>query len=865
MGEVYRAKDTRLDRQVAVKILPDQFAQNAQFRIRFEREARTISQLNHPNICTLYDVGENYLVMELLEGESLADRLAKGPLPLKDVLKYGVQIADALSKAHRAGVIHRDLKPGNIIVTKSGAKLLDFGLAKSVMVTIAPEGATAQRPLTQEGMVLGTLQYMAPEQLAGEEPDARTDIFALGSVLYEMATGTHAFEGKTRTSLITAIVSGEPKAIRELQPLTPPSFEHVVKKCLEKDPDARWQSATDIAEELRWISEAGSQAGVATPITMRRKTREMIAWALAIIAAGALIWRLTKTWSEPHSVIRLNVALPPETFVAGVGSLGEVDFGYGTNISISPDGKTIVYAGSSGGVKGLFMRSLDRFDAVAIPDTEGAQSLFFSPDGEWIGFFAYGALKKVAVSGGAPVTLCGGCVREPVGAVWGEDQTIYFAPRTAGGIYKVPAAGGTPVAVSKPDAARNELSHRWPQLLPDGKHLLVTIKTGGIETLDDAQIAVVSLADGKARVVLKGGTSASYIPTGHLVFMRAGSLYVVPFDVKGMQTRGSPIRILDGVFYNPSAGEAGFAWSANGNLVYLPGRLSMTSSLLYLDRTGRETLIGQKEDKLSLPRLSPDGRAIVFWRGAANDEIVLLDLSRGSLTRLSFEPGNTHSPVWTPDGRHVIYGTEAPGQGMTNIVSRAADGSGASEELVRSPNPITPSSVSPDGKFLAYVEHAPSTQGDIWLLSLADHKRTPLVQTAFDEDDPFFSPDGRWLAYVSNESGRYQVYVRSVGGGGGRWQISIDGGVLPRWTRDRPALSYWNWHDHAMYRVGVNENFPSSAGRPEKLFSRPEFGPYDVTSDGRYLIVTSAASAETRQLNVILNWFDDVKQRAGNH
>ena len=669
-------------------------------------------------------------------GESLADRITKGPLPLRDVLRYGVQISDALGKAHREGVIHRDLKPGNIIVTKSGAKLLDFGLAKSVMVTSTTEGATAQRPLTQEGMVLGTLQYMAPEQLAGEEPDARTDIFALGSVLYEMATGRHAFEGKTRTSLIGAIVSGEPKAIRELKPLAPPSLEHVIKKCLEKDPEARWQSATDIAEELRWISEAGSQAGVAAPITMRRKTRETIAWALAIIAAGALIWLLTKTRTEPHPIIRLNVALPPQTFVAGVGVLGAVDFGYGTNICFSPDGKNIVYAGSSGGVKGLFVRSLDRFDAFAIPATDDAQSPFFSPDGDWIGFFANGTLKKVAVSGGTPVTLCGGCVAGPVGAVWGEDQTIYFAPRTAGGIYKVSAAGGAPVAVSKPDASHNELSHRWPQLLPDGQHLLVTIKTGEIESLDDAQIAVVSVADGKARVVLKGGTSASYIPTGHLVFMRAGSLYVVAFDVKKMQTRGGPIKILDGVFYNSAAGEAGFAVSANGSLVYLPGRMDRTATLLYLDPNGRETVIGQQQNYLVSPRLSPDNRTIAFARGAANDEIVLLDLSRGSLTRLSFEAGNTNSPVWTQDGRHVIYGTEATSQGMTTIVSRASDGSGVSEELIRSPNWISPSAVSPDGKSLAYVDYAPSTQGDIWLLSLADHKRTPLVQTPFDEREP---------------------------------------------------------------------------------------------------------------------------------
>ncbi|MDQ6803263.1 MAG: protein kinase [Acidobacteriota bacterium] len=864
MGEVYRAKDTRLDRHVAVKILAAQLAQNAQFRLRFEREAKTISQLNHPNICTLYDVGENYLVMELLEGESLADRLAKGLLPLKDVLKYGVQISDALGKAHREGVIHRDLKPGNIMLTKSGLKLLDFGLAKSVMVTSAPEGATAQKPLTQEGMVLGTLQYMAPEQLAGEEPDARTDIFALGSVLYEMATGKHAFEGKTRTSLIGAIVSGEPKAIGELRPLTPPSFEHVVKKCLEKDPEVRWQSATDIAEELRWINEAGSQAGVATPITMRRKTREMIAWGLAFIAAGALVWRLAKTWTEPHSVIRVNVALPPQTFVAGIGARGDVDFGFGTNISFSPDGKNVVYAGNSGGVDGLFMRPLDRFDAAAIPDTEGAQSPFFSPDGEWIGFFANGALKKVAVSGGAPVTLCGGCVDSPLGAVWGEDQTIYFAPRPAGGIYKLSASGGTVVAVSKPDAARNELSHRWPQLLPDGKHLLVTIKTGGIETLDEAQIAIVSLADGKARVVFSGGTSASYIPTGHLVFMRAGSLYAIPFDVKKLQTRGGPIRILGNVFYNSAAGEAGFAFSVSGSLVYLPGQMDTAATILYLDPTGHETLISHQQYYLMSPRLSPDGRAIAFIRGAANDEIALLDLLRGSLTRLSFEPGNANSPVWTPDGRYVIYGTDAPRPGMTNIVWRAADGSGASEELFRSPNRLTPSSVSPDGKLLAYVERAPSTRGDIWLLSLAERKRTPLVQTPFDEDEPIFSPDGRWIAYVSDESGKYQVYVRSAAAGGGRWQISIDGGSLPRWSRNGRALFYWNRHDHAIYRVSVIESGPFSAGRPEGLFSRPDFGPYDVTSDDRFLIVKGLAPSETRQLNVILNWFDDVRKRTGS-
>jgi predicted Ser/Thr protein kinase len=860
MGEVYRGRDTRLDRRVAIKILPAEFAQNAQLKTRFEREARTISQLNHPNICTLYDVGENYLVMELLEGESLADRVAKGPLPLTEVLKYGGQIAEALGKAHREGIVHRDLKPGNVMITKSGAKLLDFGLAKNATFSAIGGDATMQKPLTQEGYVLGTFQYMAPEQLAGEEPDARTDIFALGCVLYEMATGKRAFEGKTKTSLIAAIVSGEPAPMKDVQPLTPPALEHVIKKCLANDRDDRWQSASDIAEELRWISEAGSQAGVAAPLTIRRKTREAIAWAVAAIAiavAAYAMWRMNTT---PRIMPQLRMTIPLPTGTS-IGSVGDQP-----TLAISSDGMRIVYIAPERGVIRLWVRRLDRFDPQPLSGTDGAAMPFFSPDDEWIGFVADGMMKKIATSGGAPVNLCRVGVSR--GATWGTDGNIYVSPGTADGLWKVPDRGGNLVQVSQLDTSRDEISHRWPQMMPDGQHILVTTKTPLITSFDSGRLAMISLADGSVQTLLEGATYGRYISTGHLVFARGNAIFAVPFDLKRLRVVGAPVLVLDDVYVNTSSGVAYFAFAGNGCVVYIPKGVPANNGLFWVD--GRQTTFQSTgERQIFQPSVSPDGRSVAVVILAANNDIALLDVDRGMLTRLSFDPGNEYFPVWSPDGLRVFYASELlRGEGM-RILSRNADGSGTSEEVLRSKSMVAPGSISPDGKLLAYIERSQTTGFDLWFMSLADGKRTVFLQTPFDEIQPVFSLDGRMLAYQSNESGRDEIYIRLLSGRGGRWQVSSEGGVIPRWSRDGRKLFYWSANH--LFGVPIGAGPTVSLGKPQELTAadpnlaatRIDTVQYDVAPDGRFVVPHEGSSFGVSQFNFIANWFDDVRRRTG--
>jgi serine/threonine-protein kinase len=869
MGEVYKARDTRLERSVAIKILPAELADNAQFKLRFEREAKSISQLNHPHICTLHDIGEedgvNYLVMELVEGESLLDRLARGPLPMRDVLKFGAQIADALDRAHRAGIVHRDLKPGNVMITRSGAKLLDFGLAKTnslaAPISVASlEGATQQRPLTQEGTVLGTYQYMAPEQLAGEEADSRSDIFSFGALLYEMATGRRAFEGKNKTSLIAQIVGGEPRPMREVQPLTPRPFEHIVQKCLSKDPDERWQSAHDLGEELKWVAQSSTEEEARIAPATKRRSRERLAWLLlglatAILLATVAASRLAIKKAERSAIKRFNIAIPPDVFVDRRNS---------GPVVLTPDGRNIVYTAIGGGTARFFLRPLDSFDSTPITGSEGALQPFFSPDGQWIGFITNGGLRKVPVSGGAPVTICAGCLSQERGASWGRDGMIYFAPSSASGIFKVPAGGGTPVAISKPNAAANELSHRWPQLLPDGKHLLITVKTLGISSFDEARVGVVSIADGKTKIVFEGATFARYIPTGHLIFARASSLYAIAFDLKTLEVHGSPVRVLDSVFVDPDTGSAQYDFSPDGKLVGLPGIVTPGVSLVSIDRAGRERPIVALTHRLAHARLSPDGSTVAVNRGAANDDIVLADLARGTLTRLSFEPGNEDGPIWSADGSRVFYTAELSGDGSMQIVSRAADGSGKSEEVLRSPHNLWLTAASPDGKYVTYVEDSADQGLNLWLRSLADGKSTPLVQTQFNEQGAIFSNDGRWIAYQSDESGKDQVYVRSFVEGGGRWQVSIDGGTFPLWSRDGREIFYWS--AGAFYRVPVTVTPKFSAGQPEKLFAdRNAYwlpDSYDVTPDGNFLMISRSGEFDARHFNFVVDWFDEVKERA---
>jgi eukaryotic-like serine/threonine-protein kinase len=863
MGEVYKARDTRLERTVAIKVLPQRLSSSPETRQRFEREARTISQLSHPHICALYDVGREgeieYLVMEYLEGETLSERLAKGALPLEQTLRYGQEIADALDKAHRQGIVHRDLKPGNVMLTKSGVKLLDFGLAKAMAPAEAKSSLTSlptQQGLTQEGTILGTFQYMAPEQLEGREADARTDIFALGATLYEMATGRKAFEGASQASLITAIMSSQPPSISAIAPMAPPALDRVVKVCLAKDPEDRWQSARDVASELKWIAEGGSQAGVPAPVASRRRLRERVVWALAGALAGAIAAALAaRAWmragGERRPGAALSVALPATEQLVVLQT---------HCLAVSADGTRIVYVAAGGGARQLYVRPLDRFAATPIPGTEGAENPFFSPDGQWIAFVADSKLKKVSLGGGPPVILAES--RAALGGSWGPDDTILFTTDFTSGIWKVSAKGGEPQRVTAPDPTRRERAQLWPRFLPGGKTALFTIWTG--TSWDEARIAVVDLATGKHRTVLEGGTDARYAPTGQLVYERGGSLLAVPFDTKRMEVTGSPATVLTGVRSGMNNGESHFDFSQEGSLAYLPGGLQAEErTLVWLDRRGAAVPVLETPRPYADPVLSPDGRRLALTVEGATFDVWVYELDRGTLTRLSFG-GDDSEPTWSRDGRRIAW-TSSRG-GRQNVFWRAADGSGAEERLTTSDHPQRPQSFSADGKFLAFVDVDPSTGDDLWLLPLdGDRKPVVFLKTPFNEGQAQFSPDGKWIAYTSNESGRNEVYVTPFPRPGGKLQISIDGGSQPTWSPAGRELFYRK--EDKLLAVLVETKVGLTAGKPSVLFEGKFVGGYDPTPDGQRFVMMRSNEAQSapKQINVLLGWFEDLERRVAPH
>jgi Tol biopolymer transport system component/predicted Ser/Thr protein kinase len=862
MGEVYKARDTRLERTVAVKVLPRHLSESSEVRQRFEREAKTISSLSHPHICALYDVGNQdgteYLVMEFLEGETLADRLARGPLPSEQVLRYGIEMADALDKAHRQGIVHRDLKPGNVMLTKSGVKLLDFGLAKAVAPVSQQSGLTSlptmahAHNLTQEGTILGTFQYMAPEQLEGKEADARTDIFAFGAVLYEMATGRKAFAGSSQASLISAIMKEEPAPIATLQPMTPPALDRVVRTCLAKDPEERWQSAHDIKSELSWIAQAGSQAGVAAPVVASRRRKDRLGWGVAGAVVGAIL-AAAATWgvlaSRPavsRPVTRVSVPIPAgDTFVTD---------NYLT-LAISSAGRRVVYVGRRADKRQLFLRSLDAAEAAPVAGTEGAYSPFFSPDGQWLGFWADSKIKKVSLSGGAPVTVCDVSDRL-LGAAWGSDDTILFPQKWAGGLFRVSAAGGVPQPVTKVTMKEQDRGHMWPELLPDGKSVLFTVFTGG--SLEDYAIAVAPLATGEPKVLIKGGTFGRYAASGHILYARGGTLFAAPFDVKRLEVTGAAFPVAEGVFENTNGG-AGYAVSKNGTLLYAGGGVLLPErSLVWVDRQGAVTPVTAIKRPFSGPSLSPDGRRVAVTVEAQTYDVWVLDIDRDTLTRLTFgkDDGNA---VWSPDGRRVAY--QSSQSGTYNIYIRPSDGSGSEEALTSDKDSSFPLAFSADGKLLIFQKtHAGVPE--IWVHSFEKGASPhPMLQGPFRHEAGALSPDGRWMAYQSDESGKTEVYVTAFPGPGGKWQISTDGGRGALWSSDGREIFYRK--DKKVMRVAVTASPSFSASRPELLFEGDYEG-WDIARDSkRFLMVKDeAAESAPKHLNLVLDWFQDLKLRA---
>jgi eukaryotic-like serine/threonine-protein kinase len=865
MGEVYRARDTRLDRTVAIKILPAQLSSDPASKQRFEREAKTISSLNHPHICILHDVGHqdgvDYLVMECVEGETVAKRLEKGSLPLDQVLKFGAQIAGALDKAHRSGLVHRDLKPGNIMLTVTGAKLLDFGLAKPAVPLATGRtvtAATKQSPVTERGTIVGTFHYMSPEQIEGRELDARSDIFSLGAVLYEMLTGQRAFQGKSQLSVASAILEKEPAPISSMRPMTPPALDHAIGRCLAKDPEERWQTARDLESELKWIAESGSQPahppGAGAQDIRAAQGRPLI-WGLGALLLGAVIaslatWNLKPSTTRP--VTRVAITLPPgpHLFLSGLPA-----------VALSPDGNNLVYAAIQNGTAQLYLRPMDNLEARLLPGTEGAINPFFSPDGQWLGFFADGKLKKVAVSGGAALTLAEAV--PDYGSSWGSQGMIAFARGGPLLLGQISDPGGTSQPLTHLEKA--EVAHRWPEFLPGGKAVLFAASNSR-SNWTDAQIVVQSVGTGERRN-LTGGMQPRYAASGHLLYGQGGNLMAVPLDLERLTVTGAAVPVVEGVMQSGIYGVVQYSISETGTLAYIPGSAQAAERrLVWVSRNGVEQPVAAPERAYRSPRLSPDGRQIAVSIEGKETQTWLYDLSRETLTRLTFEGNYNVNPIWTPDGQRITF--QSTKEGPQNIFWQLADGSGRLERLTTSEHVDVPMSWSPDGQLLAFMETSPATGYDIWVLRLSDRKAHPFLQTPFSESAPRFSPDGRWLAYISNESGRYEIYVQPYPGPGGKLQISTEGGTEPAWNPDGRELFYRS--GDRMMAVELTTRPTFSASKPRVLFegryftTPATFPNYDVSHDGKRFLMLKSAEQEPVQathINVVLNWFEELKRR----
>jgi len=864
MGEVYRARDTRLDRSVAVKILPSHLSGNPILQQRFDQEAKAISSLNHPHICALYDIGHqdgtNYLVMEYLEGETLARLLEKGPLPLAQALRYGVEIADALDKAHRQGIVHRDLKPGNIMITKSGTKLLDFGLAKAAAPLASGATLTAAitrtTPVTHQGTIVGTFQYMSPEQVEGKALDTRSDIFSFGAVLYEMVTGQRAFPGKSQLSVASAILEKEPASISTLQPMTPPALERAIRRCLGKEPDDRWQTARDLELELKWIAESGSQV-TQSPVAPARSVPGWRALTLSVAAllfgaaiAGLATWNLKP--SPPRPVSRTVITLPPGQQLGGLEQPA---------VALSPDGSQLAYVAIQAGAQQIYLRAMDSLEARPITGTEGGVNPFFSPDGQWLGFFSGQKLKKVPLTGGSAQTLNDAVLLH--GASWNSKEIIAFKRQGASALQQMPAGGGTPQPLTRVEKGE---AQRWPDFLPGGEAVLSVAPTSGFDWAN-TQILVQSIGTGERRNLIRGGTQPRYAASEHLIYAQDGTLMVVPFDPRRLTLAGAPAPMVEGVLQSNTTGSSQYSISATGSLVYVRGDIQLAQRrLVWVARNGAEQTIAAPARTYLFPRLSPDGARVAVGISEHETHLWLYDLARETLTRLTFEGTVNHNPTWSPDGKRIAFNSDK--EGTFNIYLRLADGSGGLERLTSSPNSNVPMSWSPDGQVLAFMETNPITGPDIWMLRLSDRKPQPFLQTPFNESVPRFSPDGRWLAYISNESGRYEVYVQPYPGPGGKWQISTDGGTEPAWNPNGRELFYRS--GDKMMAVDIATQSGLAAGKPRVLFEgRYERSPatspnYDVSLDGqRFLMLklSEQESAAPKQINVVLNWFEELKRR----
>ncbi len=880
MGEVYRARDTRLDRTVAIKVLPSHLSRDPAFRQRFEREARAISSLSHPNICTLHDIGNqdgvDFLVMEHLEGETLAARLRQGPLGTGEAIRCAVQVADALDKAHRQGVVHRDLKPGNIMLTKSGSKLLDFGLAKHMAPSAGPPGMTASHtvttPLTTQGAIVGTFQYMAPEQLEGKETDARSDLFAFGAVLYEMATGRKAFEGKTQASLVGAILHTEPPPISAVVPMSPPELDRLVASCLTKDPEERIQTAHDVKLQLQWILEGGSQPSAPVPVVVAPPGMSgRLGWITAGICAVLMAvgwWLAVAHLRETPSAaaeVRFSIQPPRDhAFTAAVLS----DF------AVSPDGSRIVFtARDPSGHPSLWVRPFSSLAAQPLAGTEGAEAPFFSPDGRRVGFFAERRLKQVVLSGGSLQAICD--VEDARGGVqggaWSTNGVILFGS-SSGPLRRVAETGGQPVPALSLDESRGELGQRWPAFLPGGGRFIYYSDT---QRTEDRGIVMGSLDSSETTRIMDISFKAIYIEPGLLLFPRGGTLLAQRLGFDPPRLEGETHVVSEDLATAIVPALSGFTASPGGTVAYRPAPGPRLTQLAWFDRGGRSIAEVTPEATDTSVSLSPDAtRAAVARAGSQSSSsaggdpptnLWILDLQRGISSRLTLDPANSdENPVWSPDGSRIVFASHHRG-GLAEVYERSSRGTGEATLILSTTVNAHPIDWSPDGSRVLLEVADAGGQMDLWFLPMSGDKKTvPFVESHFNEGQGQFSPDGRLVAYTSDESGEQEIYVRSLSSSEEKWQVSAHGGAAPRWRADGRELYYIDAEGTLMsVAAGLSPKFEAAA--PAPLFKTHVLprafwfyggaANYVASPDGQRFLVNNVLTEETPiPINIILDW-----------
>jgi len=871
MGVVYKAQDTKLGREVALKALPEEFAQDRERLARFEREAKLLASLNHPNIATIYGLEEsesfNFLTLELVEGETLAEKLLSGPLKIKEALEICFQIAEGLESAHEKGIMHRDLKPSNVKITPEGkVKILDFGLAKAFEVaetgkvsSVDPfKSPTLTVGTSRSGVILGTAAYMSPEQARGKPLDKRTDIWSFGCLLYEVLTGRRTFKGETTSDNIAAILEHEPDW-KALPSETPPSVRKLLRRCLEKDPKRRFH---DIADARIEIDDTLNETPVSSSAELttgpsRRVTRSWwitgILLLMTAVIVGITTWMLTR--SETSSLSRRFIIVPP--------SSAPISIAEGSDVAISPDGIRLAYVADHGTSTRLCMRLINEFEATPLSDTENARMPFFSSDGKWLGYYSdlNQKIMKIPILSGKSVPLQICSAPSVFSAYWGGDDTIIFGSRDKGyGIRRVSAGGGEPEALTEPEIDKNEIAHDSPILLPDGRTLLFVVRMEG--GLEESLIVAQDLATGERKTLAKGGTNIQYVPTGHLVYNRRGSLLAAPFHQEQLRV-GNWVPVVDDIRAGGS-NAAEFSFSRDGTLVYIYGMTRREQYLTWIDNQGREIPLIEKRNTYSMARISPDSSrlALAIWDKAVGaNNIWIYDLQSRVYEQITFE-GNNTVPIWSPGGQRVAFITRSGG--TSKICLKYLEDTRETTTLWTSDNDLSLFSWSPDGNWLAFVSAGSETKSDIWLFSVKDNKAVPYLNTSSNETSPAFSPDGKWLAYASDEQGFLQIYVKPFAAEGGKRKISLEGGVDPKWAISGKKLFYQGGDKIMAVSINTMPRF-EILGQPEPVYEKGAITDYDIhPKDSRLLLVKESSEyADLLQIRVVLNWFEELYRIAG--